>query len=265
MNKLSVTIVDHHDHSRSINRRSFLRSKIAPMGYLVRDFPFVWGDEPENPDCSPEGFVVVGDVNLVHSNNECAGAFIKYVFEQFPNAWVIEYSGDGIRGMGYREPENSKHCLYPESVSLSTGLQSLPPFLEAVARGEVSARNILLGFDPLLEAKLELLHLCLTPAGARIVVDAADRITARTREASDEELPTEIGLMLSALERDGIQLSSTEVEASVENGRKIFTGSLASAISELAKPDRDCFSPEYVAILSEIRNSLLPNPNLHQD
>ncbi|MEK6288720.1 MAG: hypothetical protein AABO57_23635 [Acidobacteriota bacterium] len=87
-------------------------------------------------------------------------------------------------------------------------------------------------FDPVLEAKLEILHMCLTPEGCSRLMKQHAGSWGR--------------------------FASLQIEVTRENGEKTFTGNLADAIKELAHPERDCFSPEYVGILSEIRDALLP-------
>lgn len=162
MTKLSILIVDHEEQ-----RGENLKKKISEFNYSVSHYLYVWGNQKnDNPVCAPKDFVGVANVNFVHSNNTCAKEFVDFILEKHTTSWVIEYSGGGLEAMGNRTPKTSKHILYPKSIGLDAQFENLHEFLEAVSRLQENAGDVLLGFSPLLEAKLELLHALLVPPEA---------------------------------------------------------------------------------------------------
>lgn len=167
MSKLNVLIIDHET-----DRGNKLKENILSLGYSAVHYRFVWGGEVRaNPICDSETYVAVADVNFVHSNNVCSQEFIDFILQKHPNSWVVEYSGGGIEAMGNRSPRSPKHLLYPKSVGIDAQIENLAEFLGAVGEKKQNAGEILMGFNPPLEAKLELLHMCLTPEGAKKILN----------------------------------------------------------------------------------------------
>jgi hypothetical protein len=86
-------------------------------------------------------------------------------------------------------------------------------------------------YDPVLEAKLELLHLCLTPEGAK-----------------DKE---KINSLMKFI---GKGIFDIEIHVKWDGGEEEFKN-IDKGIETLGTI-KDCFSPKYLAILSTIRNTL---------
>jgi hypothetical protein len=118
--------------------------------------------------------------------------------------------------------------------------------------GAVSVDNLqtLIGFNPLLEAKLELLHMCLTPEGAKDVDSKFPPELASYKDQiykvsiSNEDAEKAVRKILSMNDNDEITASHIV--------RVLSTG--ASGNNEFS----NCFSKEYMALLSALRDALLP-------
>jgi hypothetical protein len=220
MKKISVTIIDHDNHEITDNRRTRLKSIIKRIGCCVNDYPFVWGDQDiNNPICESNNFVKPGILNFVHTSNRCANDFIDFTFNNFPDSWVVEYSGGGISAMENILPRNVKHIIYPKPISPEVNFPNLNKFIEAIIEGVENPQYILLGFDPILETKLELLHCCSTPEGSTKILNELPKI----------------------------------------NYKDDYIENIIKKLASLT----DCFSIEYINILTTLRDQLdLENPNV---
>lgn len=224
MNKLSILIVDHEK-----KRGENLQRKISENHYSASHYLYVWGNQKsDNPVCDSKDFVPVTNVNLVHSNNACAREFIDFILSNHIESWVVEYSGGGLEAMGNRPPRTSKHILYPKSIGLDAQFENLHEFFEAVSKQQENAGDILLGYNPLLEAKLELLHACLTPEGRdKVTWDQNGQITI------------------------------------VRDGGEPFKGTIPdntgkAEFEKLKQQAGGPFGEEYMNALADLRNALLP-------
>lgn len=150
--------------------------------------------------------------------------------------WAVSYSG-GLRVKSVHE----RHHPFAGNVGASGQARwDLGAFLRAIDSHQGNPFDALTRFDPVLEAKLELLHACLTPP------------TSEEARKKLEELKTEIrnaGTILSSIVINARWRTEGETE-------KIFSGNIDAAINALSN-ETDCFSFKYVAILSEIRDKLL--------
>jgi len=100
---------------------------------------------------------------LIHHNSNQNPFWDHFVqmFCEKEGKWCLSYSG-GERAKDLYE----RHHAFAGNVNDNgeAGWE-LAGFLEAVENGNDDPFNVLVLFDPLLEAKLELLHLCMTPEG----------------------------------------------------------------------------------------------------
>jgi hypothetical protein len=105
----------------------------------------------------------------------------------------------------------------------------------------LEALNILIGFDPALEARLELLHMCLTAEGANHV---------KTNFSSELE-PERIKFWMASL----VSLCpSLEMEVASAPYRNLTVKKLVEKMSLAG----DCFSDEYLLMLDYLKKALLP-------
>lgn len=260
MNKPTVLIVDH-ETVRGINTKN----KIEKLSFPASFSPFVWGTQSQdNPVCVPESFVSVADVNIVHTNNVCAQEFIDFILNNHLNSWVVEFSGGGIEAMSNRLPSGSRHCLYRSIFTEETNIPTLAEFLSAVERGDNSACDILNGFDPVLEAKLELLHQCLTPEGAKKVLDGEfpENLKGVKEKFWNKNL---LNLNSKLSEKYNGQsfvykaIDDTEQEKSKGWTVKDLVRALSGdKLTEKKIEFKNCFDPEYLSALSALRDCLLP-------
>lgn len=157
------------------DRRSNLASKIRNTGHDVVAKDHVWDTDqlPADPKPDPgdveKHFWSIEDdsVVFVHRNNQRQHYWADFLDKKCGGSnWVIMYSGEGLSVQSH----SSKHFAYPDPVgtNASPGWQ-LDDFLESlVGDGIPKPFDVLLGVDPILEAKLNLLHKLLVPPEEQI-------------------------------------------------------------------------------------------------
>ena len=151
------------------DRGSNLKDSVEDTGYQAVARDHVWDTSKLSADPKPAfddvrpHFWEVDDESVVfiHHNNKLQYYWQDFLNKQCADNWVVMYSGGGLDGGDQRD---SKRLSYPEAV----GTQADPPwylkdFLDAVDAGASEPFNKLLGVDPVLEVKLNLLHKLLVP------------------------------------------------------------------------------------------------------
>src|SRR2546423_2411504 len=239
---MNILLVDSN-----VERRNNLKRIILEQGYSCDGYTQVTGkDEIDEDsiwkDIKEECRDVINkrkySALLIHHNsnqNPFWDEFTKLCCET-ENMWCVSYSG-GERANRVHE----RHYPFAGNVS-AKGVANwdLKEFLKSVEEGESDPFKALTRFDPIIEAKLELLHICLTPPG-------------ETQREKIKQLKAEIEKGRStALDSILIKADWTK-DGDVEEN---FEGYFDKAVEELAK-EKDCFSPKYIAILTALRDELL--------
>jgi len=151
-------------------RGTNLEKQIESVGRDAVAKEHVWDTSQVSPDdpkpsldeVRPNFWSVDGDdVVFIHHNDSLQHYWRDFLAEECVENRIVMYSGGGLDGEGQH---NSKRLRYPEQV----GTEASPPwhlkdFLDAVDTGASEPFNKLLGVDPVLEAKLNLLHKLLVP------------------------------------------------------------------------------------------------------
>jgi len=152
------------------DRRSNLEGKIDRIGHDVVAKEHVWDTSQLSADPKPDP----GDVQeyfwsieedavvFVHRNNQRQHFWADFLHKKCgDDNWVVMYSGQGLSA----ESSNPRHFVYPDPVGTGASPEwKLGDFFEALASDEGSKPfEVLLGVDPILEAKLNLLHKLLLP------------------------------------------------------------------------------------------------------
>lgn len=101
--------------------------------------------------------------------------------------------------------------------------------------------HALVGFDPILEARLALLHICLTPEGAK--------------QAFDGQFPSE--LKAEKAKYWGETLKSLNPRLTLADQYKYLGDLTIASTVERLSGISDCFSEEYIETLSALRGALL--------
>jgi hypothetical protein len=121
--------------------------------------------------------------------------------------------------------------------------------------------------DPILEAKLELLHLCLTPEGAKEVIEDKfpDNLKTEKENFWNEKL-SELNPNLFNQKKENESVEEREISSKEEyNKYKDWSvEDLVKALSGDNTTDKkiifsDCFDSEYITALSALRDTLLSN------
>ncbi|MCI0603401.1 hypothetical protein L0156_10350 [bacterium] len=140
------------------------------------------------------------------------------------------------------------------------GMGEIADALERASGYEDALRKLLEGvfpFDARLETKLELLHRCLTPDGARNVV-AGEFPNDLRAERNNLWLKKLLDLNASIFQRYAKEPFADENNKwSVEDLVCALAGSPKN--SKKLKDCIDCFDPGYMAALSALRDALLPD------
>lgn len=177
------------------------------------------------------------DVLLIHHNhnqNPFWDSFARLCCE-IEDMWCVSYSG----GLTAESVHQKHHAFLGNVTSAGRASWDLLAFFRSVESGESNPFRALTRFDPVLEAKLEFLHTCLTPP-------------------KDDNIKSKLIQLKAQIESRGFELDSKVLHAKWrdEKDEAEFSGSFDEALETLSE-ETDCFSPKYVAILSELRNHLL--------
>lgn len=227
-------------------RRDALEKQIVGMGYDCDSYAQVngeatiaantlWRDLEQRATeiASGERY----DVLLIHHNhnqNPFWDSFTRLCCE-VKDMWCVSYSG----GLTAESIHQKHHAFIGNVTSAGSASWDLLAFFRSVESAESNPFRALIHFDPVLEAKLEFLHTCLTPP-------------------KNEDVKSKLKQLKIQIENSGIELDSKMIHAKwkIEKVESEFSGSFDDAVNALSD-ERDCFSPKYVAILSEVRNHLL--------
>jgi len=167
---MKIAVIDGRDQTRASN----IKRAVEEAGYPgCRQVNYVWGDDASaRPSVwsdaardSCRTLVVDTDLILLHINADYALPFAKDVCK---GKGVIYYSGgslsDGdIEHLREARQEYSKHCVFrnPVRTNIEETDWDLKACLDAIAAGRPDFCEQLHRFDPVLEAKLNLLYACL--------------------------------------------------------------------------------------------------------
>ena len=183
----------------------------------------VWGNGTEPV---PMTYLEPGDINFIHANDEVNKYWKIFTLDKCSNYFVVCYSGAGVKGLLWNNP---KHFAFEGTINTEEDIKTklhLKEFIVAVQNNHTNPFYKLIGFEPILEAKLELLHQCLTPDS----IDGAQKVL--------DKLKTLLNC-------------DSEKQKTFDTAFKTFKSSV--------KNEKDCFSDNYVTALSVLRESLLAN------
>lgn len=117
-------------------------------------------------------------------------------------------------------------------------------FFDKVAHDQtitLESFHVLIGFDPGLEAKLTLLHICLTPEGAK--------------QAFNGQFPQELKAEKARFWNETLRLLNPSLN--LDDQRKHLGDLTVASTTERLGEIGDCFSDEYIATLAALRGALL--------
>jgi hypothetical protein len=199
-----------------LNKLKSNNSTLEINGYLN-----VWGNNKEDV---PLKYLEPGDINFIHANDEVNKYWDTFARDKCSNHFVVCFSGAGVGGLVWNNP---KHFAFRETINTEEDIKTkwfLSEFIEAISNNELNPFDKLTNFDPILEAKLNLLHKCLTP------------LEKKEAEAAYKEL---IKLLDSEEGKNKVEVAFNEMK------------------KRIGKDDANCFGEDYVTALENLRKSLL--------
>jgi hypothetical protein len=231
------------------SRGERLRKQLVTLRLAAEFHSQVWDENkhPTVPDwssCSNDFQIGKDDIIFIHAQDVQQIYWRLFVRRWQGIPWVIIYSGGGIEKQRIAgEFEHSPRiCIFQPAVPDDARAPwRIEAFIDCIRTKNAGCCEKLIGFDPQLEARLRLLHLCLTPEGK----DAARMLF------ESEIRPT---LLVSAPPRNRPESEAEWAQLPVANA--------FSTMMEVMEQERDCFSPAYLSALSELKKTLNARPKI---
>ena len=152
---MKISIIDNNDTRRSNIKKTF--NSIHELELEINDEKNVYGNNVIE-EWDIDKVIDSGDIVFMHVNNNFAEL---YRTEKCKDKWVVAYSGEEIQSVNF---DNPKHFPFPRPVPDSgSALWQIKDFLLAIEKKDLNPFDKLIGFNAILETKLELLHKLLVP------------------------------------------------------------------------------------------------------
>lgn len=214
------------------NRGAFLGNVVKENGVEAESHIQVWDERkhnsiPEWKDCQDDFPVEEGDMIFIHAQDAQQRYWKNFVHKWKDRAWIVLYSGGGLKKIAFEQEfrrKESKICIYelpvPDNAKAAWNIKI---FIHCVQSGLPNCCDRLIGYDPRLEEKLILLHLCLTPEGKGLAAELFENING------------------------------------LDEGTLKYKRSLQQTFAKLItfmQDEQDCFSLEYLSALKDLRENL---------
>jgi hypothetical protein len=244
--KYKITIVDNTE-GRRINFNSIINNIVEEDAlrseFEVFPYKHVWGNG-ERP--STMKFIEQGDILFIHANDEVNPLWNNLIKEKCKDVFVICFSGAGVRSLSLNNP---KHLACYKTINTDEDIRNkwhLKDFFLSIKNEESNPFDKLMGFDLILEAKLELLHKCLLPSDAPILKEFQ----------SDFIILDNFEIEYKAFLYKKMFLKKEGKKANYEVKEDyIFQESFKDNAFEAT--DDDVFHPDYIEALKQLRIALL--------